>query len=388
MTNTKKETTKTYENATVKKLDKSRVEITGSIPAPVWEQHRKQALKNINESITIDGFRKGMVPENILISKVGENTINEEMAELALSKAYLDILLDNKIDAIGRPQVQLTKLASGNPLEFKATTATVPKVELPDYKRIAKKEVESESKNEIKVEEKDLDEAILKIRKSRAPHEGHSSAEATECKHDHEKMTAEEPSSAEATKSEKATEDKHEKAIMDSLPELNDAFVQSLGDFKNVEEFKVKVREMILQNKKEEAREKLRIKIADAISDATSVEVPEIMLEAELDRTQAQFSSDIEKMGVKLDDYLKHAKKTLEEIRKDWVPHAEKKAKLQLILNAISVAENIKPDQKEIEEEVNHIVEHYKDADRERASVYAKTVLTNDKVFRMLEGGK
>lgn len=362
MTNTKKDTTKTYENATVKKLDKSRVEITGSIPAPVWEQHRKQALKNINESITIDGFRKGMVPENILISKVGENTINEEMAELALSKAYLDILLDNKIDAIGRPQVQLTKLASGNPLEFKATTATVPKVELPDYKKIAKKEVESESKNEIKVEEKDLDEAILKIRKSRAPHEGH----------DHEKMTAEE----------------HEKAIMDSLPEFDDEFVQSLGDFKNVEEFKFKVREMILQNKKEEAREKLRIKIADAISDATSVEVPEIMLEAELDRTQAQFSSDIEKMGVKLDDYLKHAKKTLEEIRKDWVPHAEKKAKLQLILNAISVAENIKPDHKEIEEEVNHIVEHYKDADRERASVYAETVLTNDKVFRMLEGGK
>ncbi len=362
MTNTINETSKNYEKVEIKKLDGSRVEITGSIPASVWEQHRKQALKNINESVSIDGFRKGMVPENILISKVGENTINEEMAELALSKAYLDILLDNKIDAIGRPQVQLTKLASGNPLEFKATTAVVPKVELPDYKKIAKKQVAEESKNEIKVDEKDLGDAILKIRKSRVSHEGH----------DHEKMTPGE----------------HDKAIMDSLPELNDEFVQSLGDFKNVEEFKVKVREMILQNKKEEAREKLRIKIADAISDTTSVEVPEIMLEAELDRTQAQFSSDIEKMGVKLDDYLKHAKKTLEEIRKDWVPHAEKKAKLQLILNAISVAENIKPDQKEIEEEVNHIVEHYKDADRERASVYAETVLTNDKVFRMLEGVK
>ena len=362
MTNTKKETTKSYENAIVKKLDKSKVEITGSIPAPVWEQHRKQALKNINESVSLDGFRKGMVPENILISKVGENTINEEMAELALSKAYLDILLDNKIDAIGRPQVQLTKLASGNPLEFKAVTATVPKVELPDYKKIAKKIVSEESKSEIKVEEKDMEDAILKIRKSRASHEGH----------DHEKMTAEE----------------HEKAILDSLPELNDEFVRTLGDFKDVEDFKIKVREMVLQNKKEEAHEKMRIKIADAISEATSVEVPEIMLEAELDRTQAQFASDIERMGVKLEDYLKHAKKTVEEVRKDWIPHAEKKAKLQLILNAISVAENIKPDQKEIKEEVNHIVEHYKDADRERASVYAETVLTNDKVFRMLEGVK
>lgn len=403
--NNQKEVAKSYENLVTKKLDKSRIEISASIPAEIWEKYRAKALKNLNDSVAIDGFRKGMVPENILISKVGQNTINEEMAELALSKAYLDILIDNKIDAIGKPQVQLTKLASGNPLEFKATTAVVPTVKLPDYKKIAGKEVKADSKNEIKVEEKDLDEAILKIRKSRTSHEGHSSAtsyakasevkEATECKHDHEKMTPEESSSAtsyaeatedkEATEVKKATEDKHEKAMLDSLPEFNDEFVRSLGDFKDIEDFKAKVREMIGQNKKDEAREKLRIKIADALLEATNVELPEIMIESELDRTQAQFSSDIEKMGVKLEDYLKHAKKTLEEIRKDWIPHAEKKAKLQLILNAIADAEKIKPDQKEIEAEVDHIVKHYKDADRERASVYADTVLTNEKVFRMLE---
>lgn len=371
MTNTnKKEAIKSYENLTTKTLDKSLVEISASIPTEVWGKYRTKALKNLNDSVTIDGFRKGMVPENILISKVGESTINEEMAELALSKAYLDILIDNKIDAIGKPQVKLTKLAPGNPLEFKAITAIIPSVKLPDYKRIAEKEVKKDEKNEIKVEEKDLDEAILKIRKSRTSHEGHSSAEATECKHDHEKMTPEE----------------HEKAILDSLPEFNDDFVRSLGDFKDIEDFKTKVREMIGQNKKDEAREKLRIKIADALTEATMIELPEIMIESELDRTQSQFSADIEKMGVKLEDYLKHAKKTLEEIRKEWTPHAEKKAKLQLILNAIADAEKIKPDPKEIEAEVNHIVEHYKDADRERASVYADTVLTNEKVFRMLEG--
>lgn len=361
MTNTnQKETIKSYEKLVTKNLDKSRVEISASIPAEVWEENRAKALKNLNDSVIIDGFRKGMVPENILINKVGQNTINEEMAELALSKAYLDILIDNKIDAVGRPQVQITKLASGNPLEFKATTAVVPTVKLPDYKKIAEKETKADAKNEIKVEEKDLEDAILKIRKSRVSHEGH----------DHEKMTPEE----------------HEKAILDSLPEFNDEFVRSLGDFKDVEDFKTKVREMIGQNKRDEAREKLRIKIADALLDATTIELPEIMIESELDRTQAQFSGDIEKMGVKLEDYLKHAKKSLEEIRKEWTPHAEKKAKLQLILNAIADTEKIKPDPKEIEDEVKHIIEHYKDADRERASTYAETVLTNEKVFRMLEG--
>jgi trigger factor len=184
------------------------------------------------------------------------------------------------------------------------------------------------------------------------------------------------------------TPEEHEKAILDSLPEFNDEFVRSLGDFKDIADFKEKVREMVGQNKKDEAREKLRIRIADAIVDATTADLPEIMVNTELDRTQAQFASDIEKMGVKMEDYLKHAKKTIEEIRKDWLPHAEKKAKLQLVLNSIASAEKITVDPKEIEDEVNHIVEHYKEADRERASVYAETVLTNEKVFAMLEGVK
>ena len=355
-------TNKNYENLKITKLDKSQIEITASIPASFWGKNRQKALKNINETVTIDGFRKGMVPENILISKVGEQVINEEMAEIALSKVYIEIVIDNKIDAIGKPQVQITKLASGNPLEFKAITAVMPEVKLPDYKKIAKDIVTKESKNEVKVEEKDIDEAILKIRKSRASHEGH----------DHEKMTPEE----------------HEKAIMDSLPEFNDEFVRTLGDFKDISDFKEKVREMIGQNKQDEAKEKLRIKISDAISDKTEVDIPEVMIQSEIDRTQAQFESDIERMGVKLEDYLKHAKKSLQEIRKDWEPHAFKKAKLQIILNAIASAEKIRPDQKEIDDEVNHIVEHYKDADRERAAIYAETVLTNEKVFAMLEGVK
>ncbi|MEI7462950.1 MAG: hypothetical protein WCK03_00975, partial [Candidatus Taylorbacteria bacterium] len=157
------------------------------------------------------------------------------------------------------------------------------------------------------------------------------------------------------------------------------------GDFKNIEDFKTKVREMINDNKKDEAHEKLRIKIADSLESEVKVELPNILIETELDRTQVQFEQDIERMSVKMDDYLKHAKKSLEEIRKEWKPHAEKKAKLQLILNAIAAKENIKPDEKEIENEVNHIIEHYKDADRERASVYAETVLTNEKVFQWLE---
>jgi FKBP-type peptidyl-prolyl cis-trans isomerase (trigger factor) len=350
---------KSYESAKINKTGKSQIEITATVSTEVFGSYRTKALQDINNSITIDGFRKGMVPENILVAKVGEMVILEEMAEMAISKAYIDIIIDNKLDAIGRPTTKITKLAAGNPLEFSITTAVMPEIKLPDCKTIADKELAKSSADEEKVTDKDIEDAILHIRKSHASHEGH----------DHDKMSPEE----------------HEKAIMTSLPELTDDFVKKLGDFNDIPDFKDKLSVMLSRQKRDEAKDKLRIRIADSIAEATKVELPDIMVDSELHRTETQFSADLERMGVKMEDYLKHAKKTQEDIRKEWRPHAEKKAKLQLILNAISVKENIKPETKEIEEEVNHILEHYKDADRENAYTYAETVLTNEKVFQWLE---
>jgi FKBP-type peptidyl-prolyl cis-trans isomerase (trigger factor) len=350
---------KTYENFSLKKLDKGRVELGASLPTDIFDSYRVTALKNLNESVTVDGFRKGKVPENILIQKVGEKTVLEEMAELAISNAYPNILINEKIDAIGRPEVRITKLASGNPLEFSIITAIVPTFELPEYKALATAELKKAPAIEEKVTDKELDDAILRIRKSRVSHDAH----------DHEKMTPEE----------------HEKAIVAGLPELTDDFVKTLGDFNDIPDFKVKLSAMLVEEKKNGTKEKRRIAIADALSEKTSVELPGIMIDSELNRNEAQFKADIERMGLKMEDYLSHAKKTIEDLRVEWRPHAEKKAKLQLILNAIAEKEKLHPSKEEVSDEVNHILEHYKDADRERAEAYAETVLTNEKVFLFLE---
>ena len=374
---------KTYTNFSLKNLDKSRVEITASLSAETFDSNRPQALKNLNGSVTIDGFRKGKVPDNILVQKVGEKTILEEMAELAISKVYPEILINEKIDAIGRPEVHITKLARGNPLEFTIATAVVPTLDLPDYKSVSIAEIKKLPKGEEKITDKELDEAILRLRTSRASHEGNPRAVRAEQSshedHDHEKMVGEESSSA------KATEDKYEKATLNNLPELTDDFVKTLGDFTDIPDFKNKLSIMLVEDKKNLIKEKRRIAIADAIGEKTKVELPDIMIESELNRSETQFKADIERMGLKMEDYLNHAKKTIEDLRVEWRPHAEKKAKLQLILNAIAEKEKLHPTKEEINTEVDHILEHYKDADRERAEAYAETVLTNEKVFLWLE---
>jgi FKBP-type peptidyl-prolyl cis-trans isomerase (trigger factor) len=345
-----------YSKPTVKSLEHSQVEISSSIPADHFKTFRAQALKNINEEVTIDGFRKGKVPDAILVAKVGEMTILEEMAQLAIADIYPSLVIEEKIDVIGRPEIQITKIADGDELGFKVVTAVLPEVKLGDYKKIAK---ETKSDEKIEVTEKDVDDALLNIRKSRVDHSGHS----------HENLSHEE----------------HDKLVDSSLPELTDDFAKSLGDFKDVTDLKAKVKVMLADEKKERARDKKRVAISDKLIETSTIDLPEVLITTELRRIEAQFEDDIARMGVKIDDYLKHAKKTIDELRKEWRPHAEKKAKLQLILNKIASDEKIEVNPKEIEEEVKHIVTHYADADKERAAIYAETVLTNEKVFKMLE---
>jgi FKBP-type peptidyl-prolyl cis-trans isomerase (trigger factor) len=314
-------------NIKINKLEKSKIEIVGSIDTKDFVIFRNKALQNINDEVSIDGFRKGKVPENVLISKVGEMSVLEEMAELALSKAYPEIIVEEKIDAIGRPEISITKLAIDNPLEFKIVTTVTPEIKLGDYKKIAKTENKKPVET-FEVTEKEIEDALVKIKSSHVDHEGH----------DHDSP-----------------------------------------------ESKEEIKKYLLENKKIQAQEKKRITISDLLMESSIVEIPDLLIDSEARRIEAQFSDDITRMGVTLEDYLKHAKKTIEEIRKEWRPSAEKKAKLQLILNEIVKAEKIEVDPKEIEEEVGHILAHYKDANPEHAYTYAETVLTNEKVYQFLE---
>jgi len=109
----------------VKKLPKSEVEIEGELEVSVFESYFAKALKKIGETLKLDGFRKGKIPESVLLSKVPEIHVLEEMAEMALGEHYPKIIENEKIDAISRPEISITKLARNNPLGFKIKTAVL-----------------------------------------------------------------------------------------------------------------------------------------------------------------------------------------------------------------------------------------------------------------------
>ena len=353
----------------VTKLPKSEVEIEGELEAEIFESYFKKALERLGANLKVDGFRKGKIPENVLLSKIPEMTILEEMAELALSEHYPKILEEEKIDAISRPEISITKLARKNPLGFKIKTAILPTIKLPDYKSSAKKIILNitDAEKNIVVTEEDLENTIMDIRKSRAPKkhmkEGvkpHVHKEEAEHKHD-------------------------EESSKEELPEFNNEFVQTLGPFTDVEDFKAKLKENIKLEKENQHKEKTRLKIIEKIIEEAEMELPEVLVQIEIDKILYRMESDITQMGLKFEDYLKHLNKTKEDLRTEFRNDGEKKAKLALILNEIAKVEKIIADEEQVAKEVAAILEHYKDADPERARMHAENVLTNERIFQFLE---
>ncbi len=128
-----------------------------------------------------------------------------------------------------------------------------------------------------------------------------------------------------------------------------------------------------------------RAKITDAIIDQTLVTLPQVMIDAELNQMFAQMESDLTRAQLKIDDYLEHIKKTRDDLKKEWTPSAEKRAKLQLVLNEIAEKESITPSAGAVDSQVSALLEQYKDADEARVRIYVTSMLQNEEVMKKLE---
>ncbi|MCA9360972.1 trigger factor [Candidatus Kaiserbacteria bacterium] len=377
---------------TVEKEAKSQVKITGEIPFSELEKERTAAIKRCGQDLKVDGFRPGHVPEKVVVERVGEMTVLSEMAERALAKIYPLVLKEHNIDAIGYPQINITKIAKDNPLGFTFTVATLPEITLPDFKTLAK--TTNQTKTSTEVTDEDLEKQIVDIqRQKRAYEKLQAKAVANEqtehvhdenCDHDHDETKDLPTLESEAYKTAVDEDDTKE----EPLPELTDEYVKTLGQpgqFETVADFKAKLKEHLALEKEQEVKATHRAKITDSIIEASELELPQVLVDSELEQMFAQMTEDLARSNLRMDDYLGHIKKTKEDLKKEWTPAAEKRAKLQLILNEIAKTENIKADDTLVENQVKQLLEQYKDADPARVKIYVESILQNEAVMKMLE---
>lgn len=411
-----------------KKLEKSQIEIEFELTAEEFEKHAEHALSHLKEHIKVDGFRQGQVPLKIIEEKVGQDALLMEAGDLAVKEVYQKYILENKLEPVGQPEVQIMKIAKGNPFLFKAKISVLPEIELPDYKKIA-----SDIKvKEVSVGDKEVEDALNYLQKTRAKltlkNESAAKKDFVEIEYKSdsvnngkevedrfilgeggfvkgfeeniEGMKASEEKEFSVNfpkdygKKDMAGKDIVFKAKIKSvqkmeLPEINDEFAKSLGEFQDLIALKKNIKEGITVEKKEAERQKIRgetlDKIRQSVEEKNNFEIPEILVNFEKDRLLNDLKQQISKnVKITFEEYLAAVKQTEEGLKENFSKEAEKRLKNFLVLREMGKREKIEVSEEEIEEELSKSGKNDK-IDKEQLKEYIKGAIYNEKVFQFLE---
>lgn len=421
----------------VNKLPKSEVEIEVELSADEFERHYGDALGMIGSAMKFDGFRPGKAPKEMVEKNAGAKAVLDEAINLAVKKSVEDIFLKESLIPVSQPQISVLKVAKGSPFVFKLKMAVLPKVELADYKKIAKKTPKNEQ--EIKIDEAEINDALNYIQSSQAKYITVNRPAQKGDRVEMDFVARKEGKELAGGKSENHAivlgrskfisgfddnlvgmkendgktfslnfpVDYHERDLAGKpvdfeikmklvqkieLPELNDEFAKKVGKFENIGQLKQSIVDGIKQEKEAKVKDARRREILNKIVQASRVEIPDILIDGEIEKMFADFKNNAVRMGLTFEGYLSHLKKSEQDLRKDWRGQAEKNVRAGLVLGEIAQKENIKPNDQEIEEESNRILLQFKNIgqteqkfDTKALRDYTENILKNEKVFQYME---
>ncbi len=324
----------------LKNLPESEMELAGDVPYSVVAPYHDKALKQIAEHLEMPGFRPGKVPADMALKKVGELAVLEEAVELFVKDFYIELIEAHKVEAVGRPDIRVTKLAVDNPIGLTVRATVYPEVVLPkNWKSL------------------------------------------------HEKIALEPALPANEEEVAKTLEDLRQSRKVDEVvPELNNEFAKSVGAFDSLDHLKQQIHKGIGEEKARKARDVRRGKLIEELLKQSTLAVPKIFIESELEKIMSQMREDVKRFGMELEEYLKKTNKTEEGVRAEFREQARKRAQLQLLLNKIAQNESLDADETAVATEIKHAMEHFPDANPELVKIHIETIQKNELALKLLEG--
>ena len=334
-------------NYKIEKLPKSKISITIAIGTEDMKKYADKAVMHFANQVSIKGFRPGKAPKDIIIQHIGKEKIDNEILDMAVNDSYKKAIMENKIDIVGYPEIKIIKFVPNQELEYTAETAILPEIKLADYKEIAKI-VGKKEKQEIKVEEKEIESTLNWMADSHA---------------------------------------KYSKA--DKPLEINDEFAKIFGKFENLDQLKDNIRKNILLEKQHIEKEKLRVDLILKIAEKSKMDIPEALINFEQDKMIDELKHNIEHQGIEFSKYLADLKKTEDDLKKDFHDKAIEKIKIALIIKEISKAENVKISDDELSKKIMEISIQLggkkENIDQQKLRDYAYDIINTEKIFLLIE---
>lgn len=377
--------------------------LTIEVSSEDFSQALDQAFKKVVKDVQIPGFRKGRIPRNIFENRFGVESLYQDAIDIVLPDAYVNAIEETGIEPIDQPEIDVGEIEKGEPVVFTAKVQVKPEVTLGEYKGL---EVEEKS---TEITDEDVDNAIEAQREQQAelivkeegtieegntvvidfegftdgePFEGgkgenHSleigsgqfipgfeeqlvgkeSGEELDVELTFpEEYHAEELAGKEATFKVKIHEVKEKE-----LPELDDEFAKDIDEeVETLVELKAKRKTELEEQKKQEVENEKREILIEKASENAEVEIPEVMVETELNQMLQEFEQRLQSQGMTLEMYAQFAGQDEDALKEQMRDDAEKRVKTNLTLEAIVAAENLEVTEEDINAELEAMASMYK----------------------------
>ena len=389
-------------NCKVEKTEKANeVKLEITVEAEKFENAMKKVYFQNAKYFNIPGFRKGKAPMNIVEKYYGEQIFFEDAFNDVATEAYEEALKENKIDAVSRPEVDITQMEKGKDLIFTAVVQTKPEVELGKYKgieipkveyKVDKKDIEHElghmqehNSRLVTVDDRPLENGdtatidfegfVDGVAFEGGKAEGHELEIGSgafipgfeeqligmELENEKEiKVTfPKEYFSKDLAGKDATFKVKLHDIRKKELPEFDDEFAKDVSEFDTLEELKKSIKEKLEKNNEQREKYETEEAVLKAVCEDSKLDIPSGMIELEIDNMLKDFEQRLAYQGLKLDQYLKMIGKTEEEIRKEYEPQAMEAIKSRLVLEAIIKAEKIEASKEEIKAKMEEMAKSY-----------------------------
>ncbi len=381
--------------STVETLSPTRVRLAIEVPFAELEPSLKRAYKEIGAQVTIPGFRKGKVPNVVIDQRVGRGTILNEAVQGAIPEKLLAAVREHEVRTIGRPSVEITEFADGQPLKFTAELDVRPEFTLPELDGF---EV---TVDPVTVTDEQIDEQIEALRArfgtltgvDRPARRGDfvqldlaatvdgtevPGGTATNLSHEVgsndllpgldetiEGMSAGESATFTSTlvAGDFAGQESEVSVTVRTvrereLPELNDDFAGMASEFDTLEELRADISTRLARVHRRQQLVQARDRVLTALADAAQIPVPEGVLADELEGRRRSIDTQLEQAGLTLADYLGSDGKTEEEFTAELADSANRGIRSQLLLDSFADAEEVTVTDDEFGYEVVHRAQH------------------------------
>ncbi|MEO5939992.1 MAG: trigger factor [Candidatus Limnocylindrales bacterium] len=412
---------------------KSTILVEVEVPAERLTQAVGEATRALSRRTKVPGFRPGKAPRGVLEAVLGHGAVLEEAVDRLVQSAYRDALIEKEILPLTNADVEIVQAEEGKALIFKATVPIRPEVKLGDYTsftfrpeiettdepKVAKviEELRDQNASLSPVEERGAikgDYAVIKYEGTRdgVPFEG-GTAERMPLIIGEDRLIpgfedelvgltvgdtkgfditfpadyGEESLAGQQAHFEVEVRELREKI----LPEADDDFARSMGDFTDLANLREEVEKRLQRNALDKARHGFSDQIIEyAVANAT-IDLPDVLVEQEVEVMHDEFRSALARQGIAEEAYTKVSGKSHEELHADFRPDAEKRVKVLLVLSSVAEAEGLQISDADVEAEIAKGRERYagdaklaKYFESDRGRNYIRSTLRRSRVVEKL----